>query len=136
GAPVTSPPTVVLNATPIDASAGTVTATQTFAVAVAPPSVSIVATGTPPTDLYRSDSLTIGAQLVRHSLSNGTVSLAVTGPPGVTVSVSPSMVGGATPVTPLTVSVNVAAGAARAPAGTITLTATSTDPAAAPPGQP
>jgi hypothetical protein len=136
GAPVTSPATVTLHATPVDATAGTVAATGTFAVAVAPPSVSIAVTGTPPTDLYRSDSLTIGAQLVRHSLSSGTVSLAVSGPPGVTVTVTPTTVAGAAPITPLSVSVSVAADAARVPDGAITVTATSTDPAAAPPGQP
>lgn len=136
GAPVAGPVTVTLHATPVDATAGTVATTGTFAVSVAPPSVSIAVTGTPPTDLYRSDSLAIGAQLVRHSLSNGLISLAVSGPAGVTVTVSPTTVSGATPITPITVSVVVAASAARVPTGTITLTASSTDPAAAPPGQP
>ena len=136
-APATpAPMQATLRATPVDATAGTASAVEsTFPVSVLPPFVSLELTAPAPTDLYRADALTIAARLTRHSLSSGPVTLSATGPPGVTVTVSPSLIDGAAATTPVSVAVAVAPNAARAPDGTIRIVATSADPAAAPPGQ-
>ncbi|WCB91461.1 hypothetical protein DSM104299_00132 [Baekduia alba] len=136
-APATaSPVAVTLRATPVDGTAGPATAVQaTFPLTVEPPSVSLALTAPAPTDLYRYDTATLSAQLVRHSLSSGRVALTATGPAGVTVTVSPAVVDGAAPTTPITVAVAVAGTAPRDPLGAIRIVATSTDAAAAPPGR-
>ncbi|MDX6227597.1 MAG: hypothetical protein QOI76_987 [Frankiales bacterium] len=137
-APVTTTAVqATLHATPVDSNAGPPTPVDaTLPVVVTPPSVTLALAVSAPADLYRSDAFSFGAVLTRHSLSTGLVSLTATGPSGVTVTVTPSTVNGSAAAAPVTVSVVVAANAPRDPAGTIRVVATSTDPAAAPPGQP
>ena len=134
-APPAGPVAATLRATPIDSTAGTATTDTALAIIVRPPFVSLQLAGPAPT-LYGGDELTVPATLLRHSLSTGVVSLAATGPPGVTLTVSPATVSGSAATAAISIGVKVDAFAARAPAGAITLTATSTDPAAAPPGTP
>jgi hypothetical protein len=135
-APTGGPVPVTLRATPVDATAGAgIPVETTFPVVVQPPSVSLALAAPAPTDLYRSDGLTVAAQVVRHSLSSGRVTLAATAPAGVSVSVSPATLDGSAPTTPVSVAISVAADAPRDPNGTIRIVASSTDPAAAPPGQ-
>ena len=132
--PVTTPVQATLTAAPVDSTAGSAPFSATFPVVVVPPSVTLAVSGAAPTDLYRGDHVTIPARLVRHSLSSGRITLAVAGPSGSTVTVSPAAIDGAAPSTPFDIVVSVAPGAPRDPNGVIRVVATSGDAAAAPPG--
>ncbi len=134
-APPAGPVAVTLRATAVDSTAGTGTVDTTFPVVVRPPFVSLELAGPAPT-LYRSDVQTVAATLTRHSLSTGLVTLTATGPAGVTLTVTPATVNGSAATTPISIGVKVDTFADRAPAGAITLTATTADPAAAPPATP
>ncbi|MDX6209694.1 MAG: hypothetical protein QOE24_2085, partial [Frankiales bacterium] len=135
-APVTTAQ-ATLRATPVDSTAGASTPVDaTLPVTVTPPSVTLALAASAPSEIYRSDAFGFGVVMKRHSLSTGRVSLTGTGPTGVTVTVDPSTVDGSAVATAVSIHVVVAAGAPRDPTGTIHVVATSTDPAAAPPGQP
>jgi len=138
GAPITpGPVTATLRAVPVDGTAGTSTpVTTTFPVTVPAPYVSVELTGAAPDGLYRGDAITLPARLVRHSLSSGLVKLAVTGPKGVTMAVSPTTIDGAAGTTPVSITATVPPGTPRDPDGVITVTATSDDAAAQPAGTP
>ncbi len=137
-APVTpNPVTVTLRATPLDGSAGEATPVETtFKVTVPAPFVSLELTAPARDALYRGDATQLPLALVRHSLSSGPVKISVTGPPGVALSASPSTLDGSSSRSPVFVAVTVAPNAPRSPDGSITITATSDDAAAAPPGRP
>ena len=134
-APVTTSQ-ATLHATPVDSTAGASTADATLPVTVTPPSVTLALAASAPSEMYRSDAFSFGVVMTRHSLSTGRISLTATGPAGVTVTVDPSTVDGSAVTTAVSVHVAVAADAPRDPTGAIHVVATSTDPAAAPPGQP